>query len=63
MAKNDESSETEPEQMPTTSDRQDISKLVGGEDGEGFNQFDTVLSATGFNEAGIVLKRHVFGAA
>ena len=48
MAKNDESSETEPEQTPTTSDRYDVSKLVGGEDGEGFNQFDPVLSATGF---------------
>lgn len=48
MAADDESSETEPEQTPTTSDRYDVSKLVGGEDGEGFNQFDPVLSATGF---------------
>jgi hypothetical protein len=32
------------------SDRYDVSKLVGGttEDGSGFNQFDPVLSATGF---------------
>eukprot|EP00571_Detonula_confervacea_P010760 CAMPEP_0172298252 /NCGR_PEP_ID=MMETSP1058-20130122/994_1 /TAXON_ID=83371 /ORGANISM="Detonula confervacea, Strain CCMP 353" /LENGTH=240 /DNA_ID=CAMNT_0013007513 /DNA_START=6 /DNA_END=728 /DNA_ORIENTATION=+ len=43
---NDENSE-EPEKQPT-SDRYDVSKLVGGEDGEGFNQFDPVLSATGF---------------
>jgi len=42
-----ESSESEEEQAPT-SDRYDVSKLVGGQDGEGFNQFDPVLTATGF---------------
>lgn len=36
--------------VATQSDRYDVSKLVGGasEDGGGFNQFDPVLSATGF---------------
>lgn len=43
---NSESESSEEEQAPT-SDRYDVSKLVGG-DGEGFNQFDPVLSATGF---------------
>ena len=40
----------EKDQKSTTSDRYDVSKLVGGttEDGAGFNQFDPVLSATGF---------------
>jgi len=42
-----------PEKEPSTdaeSDRYDVSKLVGGqgEDGGGFNQFDPVLSTTGF---------------
>lgn len=39
-----------PEKEAIQSDRYDVSKLVGGttEDGSGFNQFDPVLSATGF---------------
>ena len=42
--------EEKEEEKSTTSDRYDVSKLVGGttEDGAGFNQFDPVLSATGF---------------
>ena len=57
----DENSE-EPEKQPT-SDRYDVSKLVGGEDGEGFNQFDPVLSATGFlsRRFGIIGGLVVFG--
>lgn len=43
-----ESSEAEAEAEEEPSDRYDVSKLVGGQDGEGFNQFDPVLSATGF---------------
>lgn len=47
MADDENSEEVETQKQPT-SDRYDVSKLVGGEDGEGFNQFDPVLSATGF---------------
>ena len=42
-----ELSESEEEQAPT-SDRYDVFKLVGGQDGKGFNQFDPVLTTTGF---------------
>ena len=47
MADDENSDEMETQKQPP-SDRYDVSKLVGGEDGEGFNQFDPVLSATGF---------------
>lgn len=42
--------EQSPEELKPGSDRYDVSKLVGGldEDGSGFNQFDPVLSTTGF---------------
>lgn len=44
------SEEQSPEEQKPGSDRYDVSKLVGGldEDGSGFNQFDPVLSTTGF---------------
>lgn len=46
-AKKETESEGTPE--PQSSDRYDVSKLVGGsDDGAGFNQFDPVLKATGF---------------
>lgn len=53
MADDDTKSETEtspPKTADNTSNRYDVSKLVGGvdEDGSGFNQFDPVLSTTGF---------------
>lgn len=46
----DEPQVNKPEDIKTKSDRYDVSKLAGGstEDGGGFNQFDPVLSATGF---------------
>ena len=54
MADNEEEKDTgETQQPPASSGKYDVSKLVGGqgadgEDGSGFNQFDPVLSATGF---------------
>ncbi|KAL7530799.1 hypothetical protein ACHAXR_003682 [Thalassiosira sp. AJA248-18] len=66
---NDEQSESsssseEEEQAPETSNRYDVSKLAGGADGEGFNQFDPVLTATGFlsRRFGIVGGLAVFAA-
>lgn len=54
MVDDDKNADTEvPAKTPSKgagSDRYDVSKLVGGqgEDGAGFNQFDPVLSTTGF---------------
>lgn len=47
---NSESDASQSEDKPAapTSSQYDVSKLVGGQDGEGFNQFDPVLTATGF---------------
>lgn len=58
-----ETSEADDEPAPA-SDRYDVSKLVGGQDGEGFNQFDPVLTATGFlsRRFGIVGGLAVFAA-
>ena len=66
-----EPDEEEEEEKPTAaeqtpSDRYDVSKLVGGttDDGGGFNQFDPVLSATGFlsRRFGIVGGLAIFAA-
>ena len=64
--KDDEPNVNEPEDIETKSDRYDVSKLVAGstEDGGGFNQFDPVLSATGFlsRRFGILGGLAIFGA-
>jgi hypothetical protein len=62
----DEPAEVEQEESTRQSDRYDVSKLVGGstDDGGGFNQFDPVLSATGFlsRRFGIVGGLAIFAA-
>ena len=43
-----ESSDSKEPSASPVSNRYDVSKLVGGDEGAGFNQFDPVLSTTGF---------------